>query len=290
MQDVFPPAAFTQPEPSRRRYSRSVALLLSFFSADLYRDVARRWRGIGLTYLLLLLAVSWIPMTAKLQIGFSKFAKDEAPVTLQGFPAITITKGVVSIDRPSPYLWKDPQTGEVLLYVDTTNKFDLPEGASAKARLGSSSLELKQDQYNSRKTDLSQIQSFSVDKTRLQGWLHTATPWIGISFFILCLFGSLIWHLIQILIYGLIGLAFCAMFGARLDYPALLRLAAVAITPAILLDTVLDLAGVSIPVSGLLFLAIEIGYLAFAVKANATEVQPSVQGFPMSFPPPPPLA
>ena len=278
-----PPPAATEP----RRYSRVSALVLSFFSPELYRDVARRWCGIGFLYLVLLLAVSWLPLAIRAHVAFAKFVRQAAPRVLAGFPAVTITNGVVSIDRPEPYLWRDPGNNEVLLYVDTTGAFDLPAAASAKAKLSRSQLVVKQNEYDTRTYDLSQVKSFYVDKTRVTGWLAMAIPWMGLGIFVMGLLGTLIWHLIQIVIYGVIGLLLASMFSARLEYLALMRLAAVAITPAILLDTVLDMTGTSVPYSVLLFLALELGYLAFAVKANV-QPAPAPPGFPMYPPTQPP--
>ena len=277
------------PRPEGRQYSRFSALILSFFSADLYRDVARRWRGIAFWYLVLLLAISWIPVAIKAQVSFARFVRQDAPRTLEGFPPITIANGVVTIDRPEPYLWRDADSGEVFLYVDTSGAFDLPEGAHAKARLSRSQVTVQQSNYESRTYDLSGIKSFSVDKIRVLGWLRMTTSWIGLGLFAIGLLGTLVWHLIQVLIYGAIGLLLAMMFHARLNYPALVRLAAVAITPAILLDTVFDMAGIHVPYSVLLFLAIEMGYLAFAVKANA-DPAPLPPAFPIYPPPPPPPA
>lgn len=99
---------------------------------------------------------------------------------------------------------------------------------------------------------------------------------------------TLIGHLIQILIYGAVGLLFAMMMNARLGYAALVRLAAVAITPAILIDTVFDLTGAQIRFSGWLFFALEMGYLAFAVKANAqpaAQPPPPFPGYPPPMPP-----
>jgi hypothetical protein len=278
-----PPAAAAEP----RRYSRFAALVLSFFSPEVYRDVARRWRGFGFWYLVLLLFICWLPIAIKAHTGFAQFVQHDAPRVLAGFPAITITNGVVSIDRPEPYVWRDPDNNQVILYVDTSGAFDLPAGTGAKARLSRSQLVVEQNQYDTRTYDLSQVKSFFVDKARVIGWLDMAIPWVGLAIFALGMLGSLIWHLIQILIYGAIGLLLAMMMRARLEYPALLRLSAVAITPAMLLDTFLGTAGVRVPYSFLIFLVLELAYLAFAVKANA---EPAVAppGFPVYPPAPPP--
>jgi hypothetical protein len=280
----LPPAA-TEP----RRYSRVSALVLSFFSPELYRDVARRWCGIGFWYLVLLLIISCLPLAIRAQIGYAKFVRQDAPRLLAGFPGITITNGVVSIDRPEPYIWRDPDNGkDVLLYVDTAGAFDLPEGAHAKAKLSRSQLVVEQNEYDKRTYDLSQVKSFFVDKTRVMGWFDTGIPLFGPLVFAAGLLGGLIWHLIQIVTYGVIGLLLASMLGARLEFPQLTRLAAVAITPAMLLDAAFDATGARVPHSWWLFLALELAYLAFAVKANV-QPAPAPPGFPI-YPPvqPPP--
>src|SRR2546426_6973479 len=93
------------------------------------------------------------------------------------------------------------------------------------------------------------------------------------------------------LLYGLVGLIFNSAFNARLDYAALLRLAAVAMTPAMVVDTVLVwLVGAPVPCCGSMLLAglITVSYLAFAVKANAQPVMPPGFGPPYGFPTAPP--
>lgn len=44
-----------------KNYSVFHPLYLSFFSKSLYQDVAKNWKGTGLAYLLLLLALAWVP-------------------------------------------------------------------------------------------------------------------------------------------------------------------------------------------------------------------------------------
>src|SRR5207245_4973464 len=124
-------------------------------------------RGFGFWYLVLLLAASWITFSIQAQMGFSKFVREDAARTLVGFPGITITKGVVSIDRPEPYLWREPEKGEVILYGDTTAAFHLPAGAHAKAKLSRSNVVVQQSEYESRTYDLSGVKSFAVDANRV---------------------------------------------------------------------------------------------------------------------------
>lgn len=283
MQMPNQPGGFPPPPPQRekRKHGMFSALVLSFFSPGLYRDVARRWRGFGFWYLVLLMLLTAIPGAIKAHHSFRQWAHDDAAVAVQTFPDITITNGKVSTAEQEPYLWRDPKTGQVLLYVDTTDAFDLPEGQNALVRLGKSSIISKQADGSTKTNDLSPIQSFHVDKNRVQGWLDGFTPVAGPVFFGFLFVFPVIGHLIQILIYGVIGLVICLMFNAMLSYGALMRLAAVAITPAIILHTALSMAGVHLPWPGTIYFAIEMAFLAFAVKANATERTFPTGGFPM---------
>ena len=51
-----------------RRFSGLHALVLSFFSPALYRDVALQWRGIGVLYLLLVATICAIPRLVMIQL------------------------------------------------------------------------------------------------------------------------------------------------------------------------------------------------------------------------------
>ena len=63
----------------------------------------------------------------------------------------------------------------------------------------------------------------------------------------ICLAFSLSFRIMQSLLYGAIALLFASMLKTDLPYPAGVRLAVVAVTPVLLLDTLLSLTGLSIP-------------------------------------------
>jgi hypothetical protein len=284
-QNPYPPM---QPPPprERKRFGAFSALVLSFFSAELYRDVGRRWRGIGFWYLALLMLITAVPDAIKAHIGFGKFVKDDAQSVISTFPTITIKNHKASIAEPEPYLWREPK-GQVLLYVDTTGKFDLPAGQNALAKLSDTQLFLKKSTSETTVYALAQFPDFSVDKNDLGRWLDVSTHWVGAVVFGFLFIFPFIGHFFQILIYGLFGMVFCAMFNAKLDYAALLRLSAVAITPAVLIATALDLTGVNIPAAGWIYFGIEMLFLGIAVKANASGQATPPGGFPVGYAPPP---
>jgi hypothetical protein len=68
---------------------------LSFFSLTFYRDVAQRWRGLSLTYLLVLLAISWLPNILRLNQSLETFRTATLPPLLEQVPKLEIVNGEI---------------------------------------------------------------------------------------------------------------------------------------------------------------------------------------------------
>jgi hypothetical protein len=298
----YPPRP-TPPQPrAKPRYSRFAALVLSLFSPSLYRDVARNWRGIGVLYLLLLMALTWLPPIIRGHITLRNFVRDEAPAVIDQLPTLTIRDGVASIEEPEPYVVRDPETGRAMIYVDTTGEFSQEKDArEATFLLSRSKLEVRQPN-KTEVHDLSKIEYLYIDKHVARRWLGSGATVFGPLAYVGALLWSLVWGMIRLLIYALIGLIFVSAFNARLDFAALMRLAAVAMTPGMLLDTLSWTFNFGwMPCCGwsMLIGMITLIYLGFAVKVNADVVPPGAYPPPYGLPggpaqhphpPPPPAA
>jgi hypothetical protein len=258
-----------------KRYSMLQPLYLSFFSRELYRDVRTNWKGTGFLYLLILLALTWLPVMVKLHQGVARIVRQEAPKLVDQMPKITIRRGEVSIDRPVPYTIEDPDTHAPLMVIDTS-------GTVTSFGQGSAIILLTRDKFMYRQPhraetriyDLTGIDDFTVDRSRVDGWVQAFRKYFAIVAYPFALAGSLAFRVIQMLLYAAIGMIFASMLKITLDYLTLLRLASVSITPVILLSTVLTLTGLHVPVLPLVSFAIAMGYLFFAVKANAGPEEP----------------
>jgi hypothetical protein len=264
-----------------KRYSIFHPLVLSFFSKSLYRDVGKNWRGAGLLYLLLVIALLWIPSTIKAHLDFGKFADSDAQEITRQIPAITITNGRASTDAPVPYSIKDPKTGTTLAIIDTTDSPAITSNQSVPLILTRTQLIMRKSAAETQMYDLSGVQSFYLDRARVEGWLATARIWFFPAFYPVAVLFSFIFRAIQILIYALIGLGFAAMLNAKLDYNTLLRLAAISITPVMILNLVFELVQFHPPWWTLLGIIIGLGYLFFAVKVNAEDDVPQYQSPPV---------
>ncbi|TAL60368.1 MAG: DUF1189 domain-containing protein [Legionella sp.] len=103
-----------------RAYGYWSALYHSFYSRALYVDVGKRWRGIGLRYLLLVVALFAIPFSIRVGITYNQFFKQQLIEPLLKLPTIYVQNGQASIEKPVPYIIKN-SLGQVVLIVDTSD-------------------------------------------------------------------------------------------------------------------------------------------------------------------------
>jgi hypothetical protein len=97
------------------------ALYLAFFSRQLYLDVAKRWRGWGVLYMVLLIAIATLPLTVRFIIHFNKAFDEQVIASINELPPLYVQNGQIVIDKPMPYLVKNNQ-GDIVAIIDTTGK------------------------------------------------------------------------------------------------------------------------------------------------------------------------
>lgn len=101
------------------RYSYREALYKSFYSRLLYVDVGKRWRGLGLLYLLLAVGLVSIPLSVKMILEFNTAYKRQIIDPIIRIPKVYVQNGAVLFDKPMPYLIKNDKN-EVVSIIDTT--------------------------------------------------------------------------------------------------------------------------------------------------------------------------
>jgi hypothetical protein len=275
------------PQRGRKKYNSFTALFV-FFLPDLWRDVGQRWWGIGLTYLLLLMALTWLPPFFKWHAGLAGFVAVEAPKMTTQVPTVTLNNGDISIDRPEPYTITDTETGKPLVVFDTTGGTTEPPLSVPSVLVTKHGFSMRKSASEIQVQDLSQVKGVhQLNGNDVQGWLNTGVgAWWPVGYPAMTIL-SLLWRIFLTLIFATIGLAFASGMRAPLTYAALLRLSAVAMTPVVLLDT-LFLMVPSLDVGCFWTIAgavIDLLMLFLAVRANAPKTPTSFsgqQGFPLS--------
>jgi len=269
-----------------KRYGIFHPLLLSFYSPSLYRDVAENWKGVGFLYLLLLLSLAWIHPIMRLQQTTVSLMQTLGPAVLEQVPTITIRQGEVAISEPQPYVITIPGSDTPLAVIDTTGQ-TTPENTQAFLLLTKRQAIVRKNLHETRTYDLAGIQDLTVDRTTAKRILDGCQRWLAVLSYPLALLGSYAYRILQVLIYAAIGLLFARLLKAPLEYPELLRLSSVAVTPAIVADTLRGVAGFGSSLASWFFcFLLSMGYLLFAVRANSS-AEPGERAYP---PPTPPMA
>jgi len=99
-------------------YKARQAFYLAFFSKDLYIDVIKRWRGLGVFYFFIMISVMALPLSIQLMGKLNQAIEAHFLMPIKRLPPLSIRSGEVIFHSPMPYLIKDDD-GEVISIIDT---------------------------------------------------------------------------------------------------------------------------------------------------------------------------
>ena len=269
------PKSLLQPPPlraNRRRYTIIHPLFMSFYSKDFYRDVAQNWKNYAFLYLLFLLALCSVVKTVKIHYDLSDFLTKHAPAFISQFPAVTFSNGKASIEADEPYFIKDPNSGEDIIIIDTTGQINSLNDTSAVMLLTETKLIIKKSDRQTQVFALSEIEDFRIDKDAIYGWLRIVQKWLAVIFFPFFVLGSFVYRLVQVMIYGIIGMLFASILKTDIEFQSLISIAIMAITPVVILDTLMGPPGLSAVFWRFLCFLISMGFLFYGIKANSNRM------------------
>jgi len=220
------------------------AIVPSFYSADLYRDVARNWTGSGVLYLTLLLAVCWLPTAVRTHLGLQRFAATDAEQMAGRMPEIRIKNGIMETNPHGRYEIRDENARpgrptSAIIIDDSIDRVpsDLPPGTMMLTR---------REFGNARSTgaerrilQLSAFGDFTLTPDGVRRFLGSMPYWVPPIAYVVCVIGSLIFRFVQACIYAALARMFAHGKGVALDFQAAMRIAAVAVTPVIVLRTLI---------------------------------------------------
>lgn len=251
-----------------RKYSILHIPFMSFYSKDLYRDICLKWKGVCFLYLFLLLCLCWTVPIVQTHMGFSDFVKNDSSDYVSQLPTIKINKGRASADVEQPHFIIDPENQETIAIIDTTGQINSLDETDAKILVTETDMFVKKNALETRSFTFRDLDDMQFDQEMAYDILGVVQNFIGISMFLLILPFSFIYRIVLALIYAAIGLLIASKYNSDRSYGELVRLSVVAMTPTIIIDSILGGFGVNIPYSWLLYFIITIGYLIFGVKAS----------------------
>jgi len=248
----------------------------SAYSPDLYREV-QHWRGKALLYLALVLALCWTPILIKMQVMIDRTIRRAEPSLLAQIPVIEFAHGQVKTPENRPYLIHLGDDDQAMTFIiDTSGHYQSLDGQVALVLLTQDKCFMRQKTGEVRTFDLSKNQAgqFVLDQDMLRKLIRIFRVWVvALSFLFLVLF-SYLKRLMQAFLMALIGLGLATSLETDLDLGELLSLAIVSMTPAMILETLWNLAGGSLPFIWILWAALIVGYNLFAVNAAASPYMP----------------
>jgi len=248
-----------------KKYSILHLPLLSFFSKRLYRDVGQNWKGANMTYLFLLLAICCIPPTLSLRQDMIQSLDSNQVQFINQLPDIHIKNGRVEIDQQQPY--HITRNGETVAIIDTTGSMNYIDDKSVVALLTESELIVRRGKNQFNTLDLSQVSEFHLNKHIANQWIQmTKNSLAPLSYGIFLLL-SYTFTVLVMLLTAIVGLILSAAMHSSLKFSGILRIAAAAATPAIILIAVSIALGRTIP--GLIYIAVTLLYLLIGIMACA---------------------
>jgi Protein of unknown function (DUF1189) len=254
-----------------RRYSIFQAIPFSFFSRDLYREVVQSWRGIGLAYLVLLVTLLTLVVAIRVQIWSGGLAHGEGRAFADQIPRIVIRHRVVEVDRPMPYVIRDPKTGAELVVIDTTGQVVSLDSLQARVLITADHIVYRRSVAETRVFELSAVKDFTLDSTRANHWLRVLSTWAAPVVAPFVFVGSAMVRVIQQLVFAALGLLVGRLARVRFDFSASMRLAAVAMTPALVIEPALEVLKIRPPAWGWLCIAITLAYIVWAVRSSGPD-------------------
>ena len=235
---------------------------LSFFSKRLYRDVGQNWKGANMTYLFLLLAICWIPPTLSLRKDMLQSLESNQMQIINQLPDILIEDGLVKVDQQEP-LYIKRNDGTVAAVIDTTGSMNYIDDDAVVALLTETDLIIRRGKKQFNTLNLAQVSEFHLNKHIANQWLQmTKNSLAPLSYGIFLLL-SYIFTVLLMLLVAVVGLILSAAMHSSLKFSGILRIAAAAATPSIILIAIS--IALEQAISGLIFIAITLIYLLVGI-------------------------
>ena len=253
-----------------KQFNSLQAIYKSFYSRALYRDVVNNWGADVVLCLLLVLAICWAVAMVKMQPilthGMVEFTTDVA----KQMPNITIKNGMVNTPQNRPYFIKDSETNELVGIIDTSGQYTKLDTNDRKMLLTQHEFWTVSHDGVVKIYKIPATVTLSIVPENIKTQAIKWTPWAWVLLFPLFVLFSLMYRLIQSLIYAVIGKLLAMIGGIHLSYANVLKLTIIALTPTIIVWTVLDWFNLFFPKESLFYFVLSISYIVYAIWANKT--------------------
>ena len=200
--------------------------------------------------------------------GLDLFLETQAPQIVQQIPVLVILDGRAIADGPQPLCIQYPNSEHCMAIIDTSDLLSEKPLINAPLLITSREIIYQRNEFETRSYSFAGIDNFVVDQNRIQGWIEFCRNWLALALYPLVLLSLFVYRSFQAIFYAVIGLLMTKYRRLSIAFPNLASLSAVALTPAILLQGLAILLGVSQSIPAPTYLLISLAYLWFALSAQ----------------------
>ena len=247
----------------------------SAYSAEAYREIAAGGMGRAFGYLAVLIALATAVFTVAAQIGISRAVAEFKSSRLweQNLPEIRLAGGKVSSPAQQPYVKEIKGTLFVLDTTGTTTDLDPKYEQGVLVTQSEVVVRRFRSIRETRRYALDQVSDMVLNQANIERILERVGQWAWLAVGIAVLIWLWIAKLIQVLFWSLLSLSVNAIAKRSLSYGTLFRIGVLALTVPLAYDVLVAVLGWTRAFSGLIALALYLGYLIWGILAQPEPAQ-----------------
>src|SRR5262249_17269320 len=162
-----------------------------------------------------------------------------------------------------PVFINDAKSGKVLAILDTTGQVASLEGTGAQFLLTGKQVMIRKNPSETTVYDLRNVKNFHLNRDMATRWLRFSRRWAAIALYPALVLGACLFRSVQALLYAALGIPIARALGAGLSYLSLISTAIMAITPVIILRTVLSFFTAGFPFLWIVGFGVGMLYLGY---------------------------
>ncbi|MGB4101131.1 MAG: DUF1189 family protein [Alphaproteobacteria bacterium] len=242
----------------------------SFYSQNFYRNVIRNQKGLGRSYIVVLILLLCLHVASSLYAPTQKI-QAMIPEFFSGLPEMTLRDGkFTSIDKPMPFFLKlDPTSADTRVFaIDTNQKMDDQEALRLLMEQKNIFVLLAADRlavYHAGRVEVSPLNLQNIDVIITRDHWGTVAASLGSYVYpiygLIVFIGALCGGLLRAFLGGLIALLLSLPLKSNLDYTGGVRLAAATAIPCMIFILLLPLRDGT-------FYPLWMAYMLFALWSN----------------------
>lgn len=242
------------------------AFYLSFYSRHAYIRAVKEWTGLSFGYLFFLVLFSTIAIGIWIHVWVNIGIQQVEKLVLPQLPKLIFKNSVLSIDKPLPYTIVINE--KPFIRFDETDARSPDQAEYVPVIVGKT----KWSQYSTNgkvtQSEFAPDLNTIIEPLGIAKYVAWAKTYLGMTVALILLPIHFVFVAVQTLILGLVGKLFASTMTYELNYPDLVRVSTVAVTPGIIVGTLLlvnnQFFGLWLGIYGILALA----YLFYGVYSN----------------------